>query len=349
MLTTASFQLLFGKFYTFFSIKYVFLIAIGIFELGSLVCGAAPNSIALILGRAIAGLGSAGIFSGALIIVAHSVPLAKRPIYSGLIGAMYGIASVAGPLLGGAFTDKGEQNASLKRYFHKIPELTCYIATWRWCFYINLPIGAITMVIIVIFFKAPDRAAVENLGFKARIKEFDIYGTALFIPAIVTLLLALQWGGTKYAWDAWRIILLFCFFGILIIGFIAIQFWKQDTATIPPKMMKQRSMWAAALFSFCIGSSFLLLIYFLPIWFQAVKGASAVKSGIMNLPMILTLVIASILAGAIVTIIGYCKLQSIPKFESILTHDRRAFDDRIIGICCHWCRSPFNAHTRVRS
>lgn len=284
LLTTASFQLLFGKFYTFFSIKYVYLAAIGIFEIGSLICGAAPNSISLIIGRAVAGLGSAGIFSGALIIVAYSVPLQKRPMYTGFIGGMYGIASVAGPLLGGLFTDK---------------------ATWRWCFYINLPIGAITMIVIAIFFKAPDRAAVANLGFKQRVKEFDLYGTAVFIPAIICLLLALQWGGTKYEWSDWRIILLFVFFGVLIIAFTAIQFWKQDTATIPPQIMKKRSMWSAAWFSFCVGSFFLLLVYFLPIWFQAVKGASAVKSGIMNLPMILTLVVVSILSGVVVTVVGY--------------------------------------------
>lgn len=284
LLTTASFQLLFGKFYTFFSIKYVYLVAIGIFELGSLICGIAPNSVSLIVGRAVAGLGSAGIFSGALIIVAYSVPLSKRPMYSGFIGAMYGIASVAGPLLGGLFTDK---------------------ATWRWCFYINLPIGAITMGVIFFFFKAPDRAAVQNLGWKARIKEFDLYGTAFFIPAIISLLLALQWGGTKYAWNSWRIILLFVFFGVLVSCFAVIQFLRQETATIPPKVMKMRSMWSAAYFSFALGSFFLLLVYFLPIWFQAVKGASAVRSGIMNLPMILTLVLVSILSGVGVTVLGY--------------------------------------------
>ncbi|CAD6441457.1 13a4eeef-68ee-4f74-ba7d-4274dd4778f5 [Sclerotinia trifoliorum] len=284
LLTTASFQLLFGKFYSYFSIKWVYLIAIGIFEVGSLICGVAPNSIALIIGRAIAGLGSAGIFSGALIIVAYSVPLIKRPMFTGFIGAMYGIASVAGPLLGGVFTDK---------------------ATWRWCFLINLPIGAVTIIVILIFFKAPDRPTVAELPWKERIKEFDLLGTAFFIPAIICLLLALQWGGTKYQWDNGRIIALFVLFGLLIGVFVAIQFWKGDSATVPPNIMKKRSMWSAAWFSFCLGSYFLLLIYYLPIWFQAVKGDSAVKSGISNIPMVLTLVIVSIISGVGVTTTGY--------------------------------------------
>ncbi|KAH8602631.1 major facilitator superfamily domain-containing protein [Bisporella sp. PMI_857] len=284
LLTTASFQLLFGKFYSFFSIKWVYLAAIGIFELGSLICGVAPNSVALIVGRAIAGIGSAGIFSGALIIVAYSVPLVKRPMYTGFIGAMYGIASVAGPLLGGVFTDK---------------------ATWRWCFYINLPIGAITVVFIFFFFTSPPRAALTTMGWKARAQEFDLYGTAVFMPAIICLLLALQWGGTKYEWGSARIIVLFVLFGILISIFIAVQFWKQDSATVPPRVMKNRTMLAASWYAFCLGAFFLLLVYFLPIWFQAVKGASAIKSGIMNLPMILTLVIVSVLSGIGVTLVGY--------------------------------------------
>ncbi|KAI9734103.1 MAG: MFS sugar transporter [Claussenomyces sp. TS43310] len=284
LLTTAAFQLLFGKFYSFFSIKFVFLTAIGIFELGSLVCGAAPNSTALIIGRAIAGIGSAGIFSGALIIVAYSVPLQKRPTYTGLIGAMYGIASVAGPLLGGVFTDK---------------------ATWRWCFYINLPIGAIAVAVIAFFFTPPERRSVGTLSWKERLGQLDLIGTAFFMPAIICILLALQWGGSTYAWGNARIIALFVLFGVLISAFIAIQFWKKESATVPPRILAKRSIWASSFFAFCLGSGFFIMIYFLPLWFQAVQGVSAVQSGIRNLPMVLALVLLSILSGVGVSVLGY--------------------------------------------
>ena len=99
LLCTCAFQLFYGKLYSFLSIKWVYLVALTIFEVGSAVCGGAPSSTALIVGRAVAGLGSAGIFSGAILIVANTVPLSKRPTYMGLIGGMYGIASVAGPLM----------------------------------------------------------------------------------------------------------------------------------------------------------------------------------------------------------------------------------------------------------
>lgn len=209
--------------------------------------------------------------------------LEKRPIYTALISSMYGIASVAGPLLGGVFTDK---------------------VTWRWCFYINLPIGAVTIVVIAIFFQAPERQ-IKDVAWAERIKKFDPMGTALFLPAIVCLLLALQWGGVTYAWSNWRIILLFCFFGVLILLFVLVQYIQQDYATVPPRILFRRTVWSSAFFSFCFGAAFLCSIYFLPIWFQAVKGASAVKSGIMNLPMLLACVILSIFSGILVTIVGY--------------------------------------------
>lgn len=284
LLTTCALQLFFGKLYTFYSIKWIFLTSIGIFEVGSAVCGAAPNSVALIVGRAIAGVGSAGLFSGALVIIAYTVPMSKRPAYTGIIGAMYGIASVAGPLLGGAFTDG---------------------PGWPWCFYINLPLGAITTVVIVIFFKSPIRKQEQKVPFMTRLKQLDIIGTCVFIVDVVVCLLALQWGGAKYPWSDWRIILLFALFGVLTIVFLAIEWYMKDNATIPFRVISQRSVAAACVWAFLLGAAFFILIYWVPIWFQAVKGASAFKSGIYCLPMILALVIANAITGIGTSIIGY--------------------------------------------
>ena len=284
LLTTCAFQLVFGKLYTHFNIKAVFLLAISVFELGSLICGVAPTSTALIVGRAIAGLGAAGIFSGALIIIAHNVPLQKRPVYSSAVIGMYGIASVAGPLMGGALTDR---------------------VSWRWCFYINLPIGGMTIFLITLFLKAPSTQRKESSSAMKKFLQFDPIGTVVFVPAIVCLLLALQWGGSKYPWNAGRIIALFVVFGVLSIIFVAVQIWKGEDATVPPRIFTQRSILAGTWFGFCLGGAFFLFIYYLPIWFQAVKGTSAIGSGIRCLPLILSQIVGVGVSGGLTTQFGY--------------------------------------------
>lgn len=283
MLTGASLQLFFGKLYTFWSIKWIFLSVLVIFEVGSLVCAIAQNSVTLILGRAIAGVGSAGIFAGALTILAYSVPLGKRPLYTGIIGGMFGISSVAGPLLGGTFTDT---------------------LTWRWCFWINLPIGAITIAVITFIFHEPDRN-IPPANWKTRVWQLDPYGTIVFTPAIVCMLLALHWGGTTYAWDDSVITSLLMLTAVLMLVFIYIQYKMGDNATVPPRIFLQRTVWASCLFEFFTGACFLQSMYFLPIWFQAVKDATAIESGIRNIPMLFGVVLFSVLAGGVVTWWGY--------------------------------------------
>ena len=179
--------------------------------------------------------------------------------------------------------------------------------TWRWCFYINLPIGAATALFIIFFYKPTQKARAQTLSsdWRTNLQKFDIFGTIVFLPMIVCLLLALQWGGSKYSWNNGRIIALLVIFVLLLIAFVGIQLWKKDNATVPPRVLSQRTVAAAAWFGAMLGAAFFIMVYYLPIWFQAIKGATAVRSGIMNLPLILGLVVISIVAGGIITVIGY--------------------------------------------
>ncbi|KAJ5983525.1 hypothetical protein N7481_005624 [Penicillium waksmanii] len=283
-LTSTALQPSYGRIYKIFSVKWGFLIAVLIFEIGSLICAVAPSSTVLIVGRAIAGIGVAGIFSGALVIISFTVPLPKRPLVFGAFGMVWGIASIAGPLLGGAFTDG---------------------ITWRWCFYINLPIGGLSIAVIVFILKVPKKSDLSGTSVWERIKQLDLVGASLLIPAIICLLLALQWGGNKYPWNNSKIIGLFVGFGLMVILFAASQIYLGEKATLPPHILKKRTVLAASLFALFFGGSFFLLVYYVPIYFQSVKGSSAMKSGIQLLPLMLATVVSSVTFGGLITAAGY--------------------------------------------
>ncbi|KAI1422985.1 major facilitator superfamily domain-containing protein [Xylaria sp. FL1777] len=283
LLTSCAFQLLFGKLYRFYPIRAVYAISVVLFEVGSALCGAAPNSIAFILGRTIQGVGSAGIFSGAIVVIVYAVPLHRRPFWQGMIGAVFGVSSILGPLVGGAFTSN---------------------VTWRWCFYINLPFGGVALAIIIFLLHVPDREE-TSISTKAKLSQLDGPGTFALIPAVVSILLALEWGGLTYAWNDRRIIALLTLGVFLGIVFVLVQVFMPKTATIPPRIFKQRSILAGFWTTIVLGSQMMIFVYFLPIWFQAIQGVSAVNSGIRLLPTTLAIVVASISNGIFVTKIGY--------------------------------------------
>jgi MFS family permease len=206
-------------------------------------------------------------------------------MYQGFFGATFAIASVMGPLVGGAFTDSK--------------------ATWRWCFYINLPLGALVLVGLTFILQLNEKEK-KKATLKEQFRQMDPLGTVLFLPSIICLLLALQWGGTKYAWGSWRIILLLVIFAVGMVGFIAVQaITRHTTATVPSRIVLQRSVIFCSIYTFFNGATFVTEVYYIPIWFQAIKGSSAVHSGIQSIPLVLSLVTLAMICGAIVQRFGY--------------------------------------------
>ncbi|KAB8291264.1 hypothetical protein EYC80_009950 [Monilinia laxa] len=285
LLTTTALQPSFGRIYTYFDVKWTYLSALVCFEIGSIICAAAKDSVMLIVGRAVAGAGASALFSGGMTIIGFTVPLIKRPLYIAMLSSMFGISSVVGPLLGGALTDK---------------------ASWRWCFWINLPFGAIAIGAVAAFFKPPPRK-ISGMTVKQRLMEIDIVGAVFLMGAIICLLLALQWGGSTYPWHDSKVWGCILGFGLLIIIFIAQQFRRGERATIPPRIFSQRTVLTCCLFSCFLSMGLYTHIYYLPFYFQAVKGTTAEASGIRTIPYLGSVIVSSILAGAGITVLGFYK------------------------------------------
>ncbi|KAK9328781.1 major facilitator superfamily domain-containing protein [Lipomyces starkeyi] len=282
LLANCALQPLTGKIYGEFNMKWTLLGFLGVFELGSVLCGAATSSNMLIIGRAIAGLGGSGILNGGYSIIHASAPLEKQPFLVGIVMGVAQIGILCGPLLGGAFTE--------------------YVS-WRWCFYINLPCGGLATFLLLLI-SVPSNDA-KGQTFINRLLKLDLIGFLLFAPAAIQFILALEWGGIRYAWKSATIIGLFCgSFGMLLV-FVGWQHRMGDKAMIPLSIIKRRVIWSSCIhFAFFMGAM-LTATYYLPLYFQAVRNASPLMSGVDLLPSIISTALFSIVAGALVGRIGY--------------------------------------------
>lgn len=267
-----------GKVYTYFNAKWTFLAFFAFFEFGSLICAVAQSSNMLIVGRALAGMGGSGLQNGGLTMLAILLPLHKRPA---AMGAMMGFGQIGialGPLIGGALTQ---------------------YATWRWCFFINLPCGAL-VALLMGFQKVPQgplRPRVNNSVRETILKKFDLIGFLLFAPAAIQFFLALEWGGNGYAWNSATIIGLFCGAGGTFILFLLWEQREGDIAMVPFSMLKQRIVWCGCLVMAFNMTVVLLGSYYLPIYFQTVKGDSPTMSGVYMLPGILMQLFFAVFSG----------------------------------------------------
>ena len=263
-MTLASFQSSWGKAYKYLPLKWSFLASILIFELGSLACGkskirhigiimtqmatgVAKNSETLIAGRAITGMGGAGVIGGVYIIVAFVVPPPKQAAYLGLVGAVFSIASVVGPLLGGVLTDR----LSWRWWFVKISSFehgALLIAPYS--FYINLPIGGAALGLFLIFFKTPSFVNPAPATKIEILQQMDLPGNIVLLAALICYILALQWGGVTKPWGSADVIGCLVGWITLTILFVAIQYFQHDRALLVGRVMKQRNVAALSTFIF---------------------------------------------------------------------------------------------------
>ncbi|CAG8953871.1 hypothetical protein HYFRA_00010832 [Hymenoscyphus fraxineus] len=272
LLTSAAMNLPWGRCYGHFEAKWLYILCIVIFEVGSALCAAAPSMEILIVGRAICGIGGVGMYIGVMTLLSALTTIAERPVYLALTGAVWGLGTVCGPFVGGGFADSS--------------------ATWRWGFYINLCIGGLFSPVYLFILPRVDPR--PGATFAQRIVEIDWVGATLLAGTLVSTIMAISFGGVVYEWNGKETIPLFVVGGVLFIMTIIQQIFAIGTTKerriFPVQFLKSKEMVILFIETACGGTSIFVPIYFIPLLYQLVKGDSALKAGLRLLPYIMLLI-----------------------------------------------------------
>lgn len=277
LLTSAISTPIYGKISDIYGRKKIFQTAITIFIVGSILCGISQSMNQLVVARALQGLGAGGLMSLVLTIVGDIIPPRQRGKYMGYFGAVFGISSVAGPLLGGFLTDS---------------------LSWRWVFFVNIPLGILALSAV---------ASRLHLPVVKRDHKIDYLGAGLLSASSACLLLATVWGGSTYSWASGQII------GLLAAGIaIAISFVfcerRAAEPIIPMRLFRNDIFTVSVILSLLSGVAMFASILYIPLYQQIVRGYSPTKSGLLMLPLILGLLTASIISGRLTSKLGKYKL-----------------------------------------
>jgi len=264
---------LYGKISDLYGRKTVFQAAIVIFLVGSALSGLAQSMGQLIAFRAVQGLGAGGLMALAIAIIGDVVSPRERGRYQGYIGAVFAVASVAGPLLGGFFVDH---------------------LTWRWAFYVNLPVGVAALLVTSVALDLPFRRTGHTV---------DYLGAALLVAGVTCVLLVTVWGGDRYEWGSPTILGLAAM-GALLLGAFAVQEQRTSEPVLPPRLFRDPVFRVATATLFLIGVAMFGAIVFLPLFLQVVVGASATSSGLLLLPLMAGIVASSVVVGRVISRTG---------------------------------------------